>query len=136
MQEHRAAAAGNPRTRVVVDLDYEIVEVVLAPQAVAALAAAETNRLIVMTIGRVFAPGVLGADRPDRQEGLRPDVTIGAPPQPARVKDAERGAAVALALVGLDAATSERDRNGPAIGREPPPAGVTCSRGNANHRQW
>src|SRR5438067_6680632 len=110
MQEHGAAAPGDARRRIVVDLDDEVVEMLLAPQPVAGLAARETNRLIVMPVGRVFAPGMFGTNRANRQEGLGPDMTVGAPPQPAWMEDAAGGAAVALALVGLDAATSKRDR--------------------------
>ena len=49
--------------RVVVDLDDEIVEMVVARQPVAGLVAVEPDRLIVVAVVRVLAPGVLGADR-------------------------------------------------------------------------
>ena len=65
MQEHGAAAAGDARARVVVDLDDEVVEMILAGQPVAGLAAPKPDRLVVMAVGRVFAPGVLGADWPN-----------------------------------------------------------------------
>ena len=80
MQEHGAAAPGDARRGIVVDLDDEVVEMILAPQPVAGLAARETNRLVVMAVGRVFAPGILGTNRANRQEGLGPDMTVGAPP--------------------------------------------------------
>ena len=63
MQKHRAAAAGDARGGVVVDLDDEIVEMVFAGQPVAGLAVAEPDRLIVMAVVRVLAPGVFGPDR-------------------------------------------------------------------------
>src|ERR1043166_4442969 len=110
MQEHGAATPGNAGAGVVVDLDDEVVEVIFAPQAVAALAAPAPDRAIVMAVGGVFAPGILGANRANVKMRLGADVTVGAPPQAPGMKDAARGAAVALALVGLDAATAERDR--------------------------
>src|SRR5262245_13576778 len=110
MQEHGAAAPGNARARIVVDLDDEIVEVILAGQAVAGRTARKADRLVVMAVGRIFAPGILGTDRTDRQKAFRADMAVGAPPQAPRMEDAARGAAVALALVGPDAATAERNR--------------------------
>ena len=80
MQEHRAAAAGDPRGGVVVDLDNEIVEVILARQAVTLLGARQADRLIVVAVGGIFAPGIFNANRADRQEGFWTAVTVGAPP--------------------------------------------------------
>src|SRR5262245_30946919 len=135
MQEHGAAAPGDPRAGVVVDLDNEIVEVVVTRQAVAARPALQANRLVVVPVGRVFAPGILGTDRPHGKMRFRADMAVGPPPQPRGKEDAAGGAAVALALVGLDAATTERNRYGPAISGEPAPAGVSRSGVNADHRQ-
>ena len=46
MKEHRTAAACDTRPRVVIDLDYEIIEAVIALEAVAILIAAAPDRLI------------------------------------------------------------------------------------------
>src|SRR3982751_6646056 len=119
MQEHGAAAPGNAPARVVLNLDDEIVEMVLPGQPVALVAAREANRPVVVTISRVFAPGILGTNGVNGQERPRAGMAVGAPPQKARMEDAAGGAAVALALVGHDPATSERDRYGPAIRGEP-----------------
>src|SRR5262245_8919615 len=135
MQEYGAAAAGNAGARVVVDLDNEIVEVVLAPQAVARLAAFEPNRLVVMAVGRVFAPGILAADRAHRQKAFRADMAVGTPPQLPGMEGAAGGAAVALALVGPDAAPAERDRDGQISCRQPATAGVAGRGANADDRQ-
>ncbi|MCA6123355.1 hypothetical protein J6500_15825 [Bradyrhizobium sp. WSM 1704] len=57
---------------------------------------------------------------------------VGAPPQPERVVDAARRAAIALALVGEDAAAPERHRHHPSIRRQPAPAGVAGGAANMN----
>ena len=106
MQKYRTATAGDPGAGVVIDLDDEIVEIVVARQPVAGLIADHADRLIVMTVPRVLAPGVFEKDRADRQECLRAGMAIGAPPQSQRPIHAPRGAAVALTLVGQDAAAA------------------------------
>jgi hypothetical protein len=64
----------------VIDLDDEVVEVIFAREPVAGLAACQPDRLVVMAILRVLAPGVFGANRPGRQKRLWPPVAVGAPP--------------------------------------------------------
>src|SRR5215217_8366757 len=135
MQEHGAAAAGYPWAGVVIDLDDEIVKVVLARQPVAGLIPHQANGLIVTAVVRVLAPGVFGADRPDRQIGPRSRMAIGAPPQLQRTIYALRGAAVTLPLVGEDAAAAKCHRHGPAVCRQPAPARVACSPVNPDCRQ-
>ena len=76
MQEYRTTAAGHTGSAVVVDLDDEIVEVILAGQPVAGVVARQPDGLVVMAISGVFAPGVLGTNRPDRQKRLRPPVAV------------------------------------------------------------
>src|SRR5215203_5596705 len=107
MQEHGAAAAGYPWAGVVIDLDDEIVKVVLARQPVAGLIPHQANGLIVTAVVRVLAPGVFGADHPDRQIGPRSRMAVGAPPQLQWTVRALRGAAVTLPLVGEDAAAAK-----------------------------
>ena len=48
MQEYRAAAAPDTRRAVVIDLDDEIIEMVVAPEPVAAAAAIQPDRLVVV----------------------------------------------------------------------------------------
>src|SRR6476620_9253671 len=135
MQEHRAAAPGNTRRSILVDLDNEIVEVIVARQPVATVVAVEPHRLVVMAGARVLAPGVFRANRANGQKSPWPAMTVRAPPQPPRVERAARGAAVALPLVGLDAAPPQRHRNRPAVGCQPAPAGVSCGGVDGDGRQ-
>src|SRR5215216_2145781 len=135
MQEYRAAAAGDPWAGVVIDLDDEIVKMVLARQPVAGLIPHQANGLIVTAVVRVLAPGVFGADRPDRQIGPRSRMAVGAPPQLQRTVCAFRGAAVALPLVGEDSAATKCHRHGPAVRGQPAPSRVACSPVNPNCRK-
>src|SRR5260370_6879545 len=112
MQEHGAAAATDARRGVVVDLDDEIVEAILAGQPVAGLIAAETDGPVVVTIPRVLAPGVLGPDRARRQQGLRPLMAVRAPPQTERMEGTPRRAPPPL----------------PLVAQAPPPAKSHCPR--------
>src|SRR5689334_18730087 len=119
MQEHGAAAPGDAWNRVVVDLHDEVVEMILACQAVAALARRASHWPVVVTIRRIFAPGILGTDGACGQKCPGTGMAVGAPPQQPGMEDAAGGAAVAFALVSHDPATPERDRYGPAISGEP-----------------
>src|SRR5829696_9114831 len=134
MQEHGAAAAGYPWAGVVIDLDDEIVKVVLTRQPVAGLIPHQAYGLIVTAVEWVLAPGVFGADRPDRQIGPRSRMAVGAPPQLQRTVRALRGAAVTLPLVGEDAAAAKCHRHGPAVRRQPAPARIAGSPVNPNCR--
>ncbi len=80
MQEYRAATAGDTRRAVVIDLDDEIVEMIIALEPVTAMVAIPPHRLIVMAAPRIFAPGVVGPDDANRQESARPRMAVGAPP--------------------------------------------------------
>src|SRR5674476_107103 len=106
MDEHGAAARG--RARVVVDLDDEVVEMVLAREPVGLGAGRQLDRPIVMTVTGVLAPAVVGADAPHRQQCRRARMAVGAPPQPCEPEGAARGRAVAFAFVGLDAGAAPR----------------------------
>jgi len=110
VDEHGAATAGDARPRVVVELDDQIVKLVQALETVAGSVGIAPDRLVVVAIPGVFAPGVIAADTPDRQLGHWPSHPVGAPPQPPQPERAARGAAVTLALVGPNAAATERDR--------------------------
>src|SRR5260370_11581323 len=68
MQEYRAAAAGDARGAVVIDLDNEIIEMVVARQSIAAATGFEPYRPVVMAALRSFAPGVPGPNVADGEE--------------------------------------------------------------------
>src|SRR3954447_19666273 len=125
MQKHRAAAAGDARLGVVIDLDDEIVEMIVARQPVAALLRIQPHRLIVVTVRRVLAPGVLGPDGPHGEMRPWPGMAVGAPPQSLWPGCAPGRAAVALALVGPAAAAPECDLDGLAAGGQPAAAALT-----------
>ena len=111
VQEHGAAAMRDARATVVIDLDDEVIEMILAFQAVAGGIARALDRPVVMPIVGVLAPGIVTADRLHGQKRPWPRVTVGAPPQFFGMEDAPGRAAVAFALVGADAAAAERDGN-------------------------
>ena len=135
VQEYRAAAAGDAWRAVVVDLDNKIVEMVVTLEPVAAVIAIQPYRLVVVSARRVFAPGVLGPDGPNRQECPRPRMTVGAPPQLPWPKRASWGPAVAFALIGPDAAAPECDRYGLPISGQPASAGIAGGGANPDRGQ-
>ena len=112
VDEDSTATTGHPRPSIVVDFNDEIVEAVVAAQAVARFSGRPLVGAVVTPIVRVLAPSVVSGDLANRQACLWPRQTVGAPPQPNRAKAAGRRAAVAFALVGLDAGAAERDRYG------------------------
>src|ERR1035437_754825 len=119
MREYAAAAAGDAGRAVVIDLDDEIIEVVVALEPVAAVLAVQPHRLVVMAAQGIFAPGVFGPDDANRQKCTRPRVAVGAPPQSPWPERAFWRPAIAVALVGPDAAAPERDRHGLPAGGQP-----------------
>ena len=125
VDENGATASCNARTRVVVDLDDEIVERVLAREPVGAAVPRNVDMPVIATVARVFAPAVVRPDPSRRQKSLRPRMTVGAPPQAYQPVAAARRAAVALALVGANAAAAERNGNCATCGREPAAARLT-----------
>lgn len=110
MQENRTAPAGNAGPCVVVDLDDEIIEMILARQPVAAIARRACHGAVIMPVDGVFGPGIRGPDDSDRQGCPRPGITVGPPPQPDRAKGATGRAAVTFEFIGLDSAAPKRDR--------------------------
>jgi hypothetical protein len=135
MQKHRAAAAGDARPGVVIDLDDEIVEMIVAPEPVAALIRTQPQRLVVVTILRVLAPGVFRADGAHGEKRGRPSMPVRPPPQLPRPECAFWRAAVAFALAGLDAAAPERNLDGLAVGGEPAPGGIAGGSANPHQAQ-
>ena len=62
MDEDRAAAPGNARPGVVVELDYDVVETVGAAQPVAWFIGRPPEGVIVAAIGGLLAPGIVRFD--------------------------------------------------------------------------
>src|ERR1700749_2833620 len=126
MDKDRAAPTSHPRPGVVIDLDNDVVEPVLAPKPVAWFNGRPAERPIVPPVLSIFAPGVGRADPAGRQRGPRQGKPVRPPPQSQWPEQAARGAAIALALIGLDTAAAERNRHTPRAGAEKPlrwPAG-------------
>jgi hypothetical protein len=128
MQEYRAAAAGDAWRGVVIDLDNEIVQVVVALEPIAIVIAVEPYRPVVVAAVRVLAPGVFRPDGAGRQESSRPWMPIGAPPQSPWPESTFWGPAVALTFVGNDSPPPKRDRDGLSSSGEPASAWI-ASRG-------
>ena len=59
-------------------------------------------------------------------------MAVGPPPQPKRPESALRRAAIAFALIGLDAAAPQRNRNSAPPGGEPAPAAIAGRGANAD----
>ena len=136
MQEYRAATAGDTRRAVVIDLDDEIVEMIIALEPVTAMVAIPPHRLIVMAAPRIFAPGVFGPDGANRQERTRPRMAVGAPPQLPGPEDAPWGAAIAFTLVGPDAGAPERNRHRLPARGQPAPARIAGRALNPDRGKW
>src|SRR4051812_10285592 len=83
-----------------------------------------------MPVRGIFAPRVLGPDGADREKRRRLRMAVGAPPQLPWPERALRGAAVAFAFVGPDAAAAERNLDGLAAGGQPALAPQTCCGAN------
>lgn len=134
MQEYSAAAASNARPGIVVNFDNEIIEPIRTPQPVAWFIGRPVEGPVVPSIGRIFAPSVIGPDPPDRQQGARPRQAVGSPPQPNRMKLSGRRRTVAFPLGGLDAGPAQcrpyhaMSRRHPAL-RAPLRAGTDMDRG-------
>jgi hypothetical protein len=119
VQEYGAAPAGDPWPGIVVDFDDQVVERVVATEPVAWFSGRPAEGPIVTAVMRVFAPSVGWTDPAPGKPGLQVRQPIGTPPQPDRMKPAVRGAAIAFALIGLDAAPAERDRDDQGSGKKP-----------------
>lgn len=133
MKKDSAAAPGDARRCVVIDLDDEIVEMVVARQSVDTAGIVQLDWPVVMTVVWIFAPAVVRVNRPNGQSGRGPDVPVSSPPQPQRVKNASRGAAIAFSLVGENAATAESDGKGLLAKRHPAALTVAGRRAYMDH---
>src|SRR5260370_1664389 len=81
VHKDRAAAAGNARARVVIELDEQVVEIIVAPQPVACRIGGQLDRPVVAAVARVLAPGVGLADAAHGEARARAGCAVPAPPQ-------------------------------------------------------
>jgi hypothetical protein len=107
VEEYGAAAVRDSRPRVVVELDDDVVEAVVAPQPIAPRLLRQSDRPVVAPVGRILAPGIGSADRPNRQKRARPRTAIRPPPHPSRAKPSLRRGAIAFPFVGANAGSPE-----------------------------
>src|SRR5262249_45317978 len=110
VDEDCATTPRDPRARVVVDFDDEIVEVVFPPKAVPAVACRPVEWPVVAATAGIPTPGEGGADAAHWQRCRRARMAVGPPPQADEAKSAARGRAIAFEFVGADAPASEHDR--------------------------
>jgi DNA-binding response OmpR family regulator len=134
MHEYGAAASRNARAGVVIDLDDEVVEAVIAPQSIAWFIGRADEGPIVPAIDGIIAPCEPWGDAARRQQGPRPQEAVGPPPQAEQAKAAARGPAVAFSLVGADARSPQDDRHGERS-RQQHAAGA-IARPGAHPDQW
>lgn len=133
VNEDGAAAPRYARSQIVVDFNDKIVEIVIATQPVAWFIGRPMKWPVIAAVGGVLAPSVVEADRTHGQECPRPSQTIGSPPQPNRMKAAGRGAAIALALAGLDPTAAQRNPQRPlGSGYQPPPGAAARAGAEVN----
>jgi hypothetical protein len=109
MNEDRAAAPRHAWERIVVEFDDEIVEAVVPSQPITWFSGRPPKGLVIAAVRWVLAPGIVGPDPAQGEQGPGRRQAVGAPPQPDGVKPAGRRAAIAFALVGPHAAAAERD---------------------------
>src|SRR5215510_4979633 len=128
MQEHGAAATGNAGPRVVIDLDDQVVEPVVAPEPVAWLIGRAAEWAVVAAVGCILAPGHGGVDADGRQSRCGLWAAVRTPPQPSEAEPAARRGPVAFALVGPDTGATQHDRDR-EVAREQHPAAARARPG-------
>lgn len=134
VDENRTAAPCYAGPRVVIDLDNNVVESVIAPQPISWFIGRPTKEAIVASVGWILAPGIGAANGADRKQCPRSRQTVGSPPQPHRPECAPWGTAIAFPLIRLDAGTAEGHRDQqvtraqPTFGR-PSRLGADANRG-------
>src|SRR5439155_1450896 len=109
MNDDGAAPTRHARARVMVDLDDEIVEVIVPPEAVAAVIGRALERTVVAAIGGIFTPSKGRINASGRQQCRRVRMAIRAPPQADEAKAAARCRAITLEFVGAKSAAAEHD---------------------------
>jgi hypothetical protein len=65
VNEHGAAAAGDARAAVVVDLDEEVVKPIVAPEPVASVIGRPPEWPVISAVSGIFAPSQIGCDTSD-----------------------------------------------------------------------
>src|ERR1700674_5554507 len=93
---------------------------IVAPEAIAVWIGGDPHWPVVAAIARILTPGIIAADGARWQRRVRPHSAVRAPPQSDEAKAPARRGAVALALVGRDAAAADGDEQCPRP--EPQPA--------------
>jgi hypothetical protein len=102
MDKNGAAKILYARTRVMIELDDKIVQMVVAPKAIGRTRLREFDRAIVAAVGRVFTPCVVHFDSARRQSRPWMRQAVGAPPKPHEPEGSARRGAISLAFVRLD----------------------------------
>ncbi len=80
MDEHGTAAARDPRPGIVIKLKEKVIKGVVAPEAVAWFIGRPPEHAVIAPIGRIFTPGVGGADPAKGERCPRARKAIGPPP--------------------------------------------------------
>ena len=136
MQEYRAAAAGDARRGVVIDLDDEIIEVVVAPEPVAA-ADADPAASAGCNGGlrglRTRRPRVRMARTGKKR--ARPRMAVGAPPQLPRPEDALGVPPSPSRLLARMPPRPSATGIGLSARGQPAPAGIAGGGANPDRRQ-
>lgn len=135
MDEYCAATVRNPGPGIVIELDDQVIEVIIAPQPVAGCMFRSTDRPVVASIRRILAPGVGSVDAAHRQSGARTWTAIGAPPHLTRPESSLRRRPVAFTLVGANAGSPERGSASRRIGENPATRRQARSRPDVNKSQ-
>src|SRR5262245_22884661 len=112
MQEHRAASARNPGPGIVIHLDDDVIQAVVAPEPVAWFIGRTPEWPVIAAVAGVLAPGHVAVDTGGRQQGQRPWAAVGPPPQPPQAELASWCGPVAFALIGANPRAAEHHRNG------------------------
>ena len=135
MDENGTPPTGDARSRIMVDLNDEIVKPVGPAQAVAWFIGRPMERSVVAPVVWVFAPGVIRPYPPNRQEYTRAAQSIGPPPQPNRAEPANGRRAVTFPLRCVSAGSSQCHPKHPISRREPALAMSIRSAADMNDRE-
>ena len=108
MHEDGAAMPLHARAVIVTENENQIVEIVVAGQAVGSRSRRQSDELVVAAVGWVLAPAIVGPNGAQRKYRPRPRHTVGAIEHLEDRKAPERCRAVAFPLQRLDAAPAER----------------------------
>jgi hypothetical protein len=108
MHEDRAAAAPDTRKVIISEHDHEVIEMIIAHQALGASHRRKLDATIVVPVARIVAPAVAGTDRAHRNTGPRREMTV-RPIQDLPQGEAAGGrGAIAFPLQRFDPGVAER----------------------------